>query len=63
MDKFNFYTFADDANILYADKDIKSLETLVNFELRKVSNWLTANRLTLNIKKPNYVIFDLIKSE
>ena len=28
-DKFNFYLFADDTNILYADKGIKSLETLV----------------------------------
>ena len=49
--KFNFYLFADDTNILYADKDIKSLETLVNCEIRKVCNWLTANRLTSNIKK------------
>ena len=56
-DKFKFYLFADDTNILYADKDIKSLETLVNCELRKVCNWLTANRLTLNIDKSNYVIF------
>ena len=56
-DKFKFYLFADDTNILYADKDIKSLETLVNCELRMVCKWLTANRLTLNIDKSNYVIF------
>ena len=37
--------------------DITSLETLVISELRKVCNWLTANRLTLNIDKSNYVIF------
>ena len=55
LDKFNFYFFADDTNVLYADKDIKCLGTLVNCELRKVCNWLTANRLTLN--KSNYVIF------
>ena len=56
-DKFNFYLFADDTNILYGDKDVKSLETLVNCELHKVCNWPTANRLTLNINKSNYVIF------
>ena len=56
-DKFDFYLFADDTNILYADKDIKSLETLVNCERRKVCNWLSANRLTLSINKSNYVIF------
>ena len=48
---------ADDTNILYADKDTKSLETLVNCELRKVCNWPTAKRLTVNINKSNYVIF------
>ena len=42
-DKFNFYLFADDTNILYADKDIESLGTLVNCEFRKVCTWLTAN--------------------
>ena len=35
----------------------KSLETLVNCELRKVCNWPTASRLTLNIDKSNYVFF------
>ena len=55
-DKFNRFLFAYDTNFLYADKNIESLETLVNCELRKVCNWLTANRLTLNIDKSNYLI-------
>ena len=29
----------------------------VNNELEKVSEWLNANNLTLNVKKANYVIF------
>lgn len=56
-DKFSFYLFADDTNLLYADKKLKSLETIVNNELKKIYNWLTANKLTLNIKKTNYVVF------
>ena len=56
-EKLSFFLFADDTNILYADKNIKTMETTVNNELIKVSNWLTANRLTLNIKKSNFVIF------
>ena len=28
--KFRFYLFADDANILYTDKNLKDLETIVN---------------------------------
>ena len=56
-DKFSFYLFADDTNILYSDKNLKSLELSVNQELNNVYDWLTANKLTLNIKKSNFVIF------
>ena len=49
--KLRFYLFADDTNILYADKNLKDLETTVNNELQNLYNWLTANKLTLNIKK------------
>ena len=34
-----------------------SLESTVNQELCKLFDWLTANKLTLNIKKTNFVIF------
>ena len=54
--KLRFYLFADDTNILYADKNLKDLETTVNNELQNLYNWLTANKLTLNIKKSNFVI-------
>ena len=56
-DKLSFYLFADDTNMLYADKNLKSLEETVNNELLKVSEWLNANKLTPNIKKSNDVIF------
>ena len=35
-DKLTFYLFAHDANLLYADKNLNSLETIVNCELIKV---------------------------
>ena len=56
-DKFSFYLFADDTNILYSDKNLKSLELSVNQELNNVYDWLTANKLTLNTRKSNFVIF------
>ena len=56
-DKFTFYLFADDTNILYSDKNLKSLELSVNQELNNVYDWLTANKLTLNTKKSNFVVF------
>ena len=46
-DKFSFYIFADDTNILHSDKNLKSLELSVNQELNNVYDWLTANKLTL----------------
>ena len=52
-----FYLFADDTNILYADKNLNSLETVVNKELMSVCESLNSNKLTLNLSKTNYVIF------
>ena len=49
--------FADDTNHLFADKDLKNLESTVNKELAKVLHWLPPNKLSLNIKKSNFVIF------
>ena len=53
--KLWFYLFADDTNILYADKNVKALEATINIELGKFYVWLTANKLTLNIKKSNFI--------
>ena len=55
--KLSFYLSADDTSLLCADSNLKSLEKTVNSELLKVSDWLNANKLTLNAKKSNYVIF------
>jgi len=55
--KLNFFLFADDTNLLYAHKNLKTLELTINAELIKLCDWLTANKLTLNIKKSNFVIF------
>ena len=42
--------------INYAMK-IKSLETVLNNDLKIVSDWLKANRLSLNAKKSKLIIF------
>ena len=55
--RFDFYLFADDTNMLFADKTLKSLETTFNRELKLFCQCLDANNLTLNVKKSNYVIF------
>ena len=55
--KLKFYLLADDTSILYADKNLKSLENIVNIELRNLHDWLTSSKLTLNTTKTNFVIF------
>ena len=49
-DKLKFYLFTDDTNLLYADKNLKAIEQMVNVELNNVHDWLITNRLTLNTK-------------
>ena len=55
--KLTFYLFADDTNILFAEKNLKVIETVINTELCKLYDWLTSNKLTLNISKSYFVIF------
>ena len=50
----NFFLFADDADLLFADKNFRSLELTVNRELAIVCNWLMAS---LNTKKSSFIIF------
>ena len=49
--------FADDTCILYANNKLKSIETVLNCDLKLASDWLNANRLSLNIDKPKLLIF------
>ena len=39
--------FADDTNLLYSHKNLKSLESTVNNELLKLYDWLTVNKLLM----------------
>ena len=55
--KLEFFLFADVTNLLHANKNLRSLETVMNDELLKIVDWLTANKLSLNVKKSNYIIF------
>ena len=56
-DKLKFFLFADDTNIYYESDDLKTLEKVVNHELKSLSLWLNLNRLALNVGKTNFVIF------
>lgn len=53
-----FHLFADDTSIFYSHKETRTLEKNINDELKNVSNWLIANKLSLNVKKSNLIIFN-----
>ena len=53
----DFHLFADDSNLFYSNKNLKDLEQTINEELKNVSDWLGANKLSLNITKSNLVMF------
>lgn len=49
--------FADDTCLFLSDKDPLRLQTTLNLELDKISNWLVCNKLTLNVSKSNFILF------
>ena len=49
--------FADDTNLLCLSNSIKKLNKLVNADLKHLANWLNANKISLDVKKTEMVIF------
>ena len=54
--KFFIRLFADDTFLCAQNDDFLALENEVNIELKKVYIWLVSNKLTLNIKKSQFML-------
>ena len=54
----NFVLFADDCCAYDSHNDINSLITNFNRYIKMIKNWLVCNKLSLNISKTNYIIFN-----
>ena len=52
--------YADDTT-LYCNIDQNVSEEVINNELSKVSQWLAANKLSINVTKTKYMVFHLHK--
>ena len=48
---------ADDTSIFFNHSDPAKLFTIANNELAKLSDWFAANKLSINIKKSNFMMF------
>ena len=53
---FNMIMYANDT-LLYCDiKDVPNYENVLNVELFKITNWLAANKLSLNVGKTKFMV-------
>ena len=60
--KVSFHLFADDTCLFYSHKSYNQLEADLNTALDNIANWLKANKLTLNVKKSNLILYDARKN-
>ena len=60
--KVSFHLFADDTRVFYSNKSPKQLENVMNNALGNIGNWLKTNKLTLNVKKSNLILFNIKKN-
>ena len=54
--KLLFRIFADDTNIFYASKSYNELEKVMNEELKLVLRYCAINKLSVNLKKTNFMV-------
>ena len=59
--KLKFRIFADDTNIFYTSNSLDELERVVNEELANVLKYCSANKLSINYKKTNYMLITTSK--
>ena len=53
----NSILFADDSSFYLSGSNITSLINLINVDIININNWITSNKLTLNLQKSHYIIF------
>jgi hypothetical protein len=54
---FKFILFADDTSLFYSHKNKHDAINILNAELSKISQWLAANKLSLNVSKSKLLVF------
>ena len=55
--------FADDTKIYCSYNNIQDLYVIANYELESLSEWFRSNKLSLNVSKANFVIFNHNKDD
>ena len=55
--------FPNDTNLLNYSKYITKLNKLVNIDMRNVTDWLNANKISLDVQKTELVIFKHLRKQ
>ena len=53
-----FTLFADDTSLFYSHENKSEAANVLNIELSKISEWLAANKLSLNVSKSKLLVFN-----
>jgi len=53
----DLYMFADDSSVFISHDDLKQLTAASILVLRKVNEWFSSNRLTVNYSKTHFMLF------
>ena len=61
--KLTVHHFPDYTNLLFANKNIGTIESNVNYELKILVDWLRSNKLSLNELKTELIMFHPIKKK
>ena len=61
--KVSFHLFADDTCIFHSNKNYRNLEDEINTSLENITNWLKANKLMINVKNSNLIVFKLVNGQ
>ena len=48
--------YADDTSLTLASADVQDANDCLNYDLNKVYTWLSANKLTLNLTKTEFML-------
>ena len=56
--KLSFVLFADDTKLFYSHKNVYILYNTLNQELINITSWLSCNKLSLNVKKTHFMVFE-----
>ncbi|PIK60466.1 putative RNA-directed DNA polymerase from mobile element jockey-like [Apostichopus japonicus] len=54
--------FADDTSIFFESNNLNTLHDIVSMELNQFNDWFATNKLSLNLDKTSYIVFNKSKS-